>query len=130
MATIPKTGNRKCWRVIDVRDMTVIETQLSYAMAAKSAGGHFKPCCEGYKLISCDGAAHGNPNVDNCTQCAPLWGWIMIPDRTDEQYRAQARAKYEDEGQIEIDEGAEVSRGDDPGAYVQAWVWVADEDAE
>jgi hypothetical protein len=27
-------------------------------------------------------------------------------------------------GELEIDENAPVSRGDDPGAYVQAWVWV------
>jgi hypothetical protein len=47
---------------------------------------------------------------------------------TDEQYRSLARDKYQSEGKIEIDEDAEVSRGEDAGAYVQAWVWVADED--
>ena len=42
-----------------------------------------------------------------------------------------ARKQYEDEGTLEIDhvEGKDitemVSRGDDPGAYVKAWVWVA-----
>ena len=45
---------------------------------------------------------------------------------TDEQYRAKAKEKYEDEGTIEIDESALVSTGD-CGAYVQAWVWVYDE---
>lgn len=43
-----------------------------------------------------------------------------------------ARRLYEREGEIEIDDGAKVSRADDnpdAGAYVQAWVWVYDQDA-
>lgn len=43
---------------------------------------------------------------------------------TDAHYRAAAIVIYAEEGKIEIDEDAEVSRGDDPGAYVQAWLWV------
>jgi hypothetical protein len=45
---------------------------------------------------------------------------------------AAARAQFHDEGTIEIDEDAPVSRAADNcdrGAYVQAWVWVDDEDA-
>lgn len=48
---------------------------------------------------------------------------------TDEQYRKKAKEKYEDEGTIEIDEDALVSTGD-CGAYVQAWVWVYNDDAQ
>lgn len=33
------------------------------------------------------------------------------------------------EGDLEFDEGADVSLGDDAGAYVQAWKWVSAEDA-
>ncbi len=50
---------------------------------------------------------------------------------TDEQYRAAAKAAHHDEGTLEIDDNAPVSRADgnpDKGAYVQAWVWVSDED--
>lgn len=47
---------------------------------------------------------------------------------TDEQYRVQARKDYADDGFIEIDSDAVVSRGSDPGAFVRAWVWVYDED--
>ena len=36
----------------------------------------------------------------------------------------RARARHEKEGLVEIDDNAEVSKGDDPGVYVQAWVWV------
>jgi len=48
---------------------------------------------------------------------------------TNEQYREAAREQYGggDAG-IEIDEGAVVSRGSDPGAYVAAWVWVENPD--
>ncbi len=43
---------------------------------------------------------------------------------TDERYREKARAKYAKEGECEIDGNAQISRGDEPGAYVAAWVWV------
>lgn len=32
------------------------------------------------------------------------------------------------DGDLEIDEDAEVSFGDDPGAYVMVWKWVPEED--
>lgn len=47
---------------------------------------------------------------------------------SDEQYRDAAEAKYGSEGSIEFADDAPVSRGGDPGAYVQAWVWVANDD--
>jgi hypothetical protein len=52
------------------------------------------------------------------------------PDPDDARYIKAARAQYHKDGEIEIDDGALVSRGDDPGAYVQAWVWVSDEELE
>ena len=42
----------------------------------------------------------------------------------DEQIVEFAQERHEREGELEIDEGAKVSEGDDNGAYVQAWVWV------
>lgn len=42
---------------------------------------------------------------------------------SDEWFRDQARERMSD-GEIDVDENAVVSRGNDPGAYVQAWVWV------
>ena len=42
------------------------------------------------------------------------------------RYRDQAREEWVREGEIEIDDDAEVSISEDGGAYVQAWVWVAD----
>ena len=44
---------------------------------------------------------------------------------TDNQYIEAAKREYGREGEIEIDSNAIVSRGDDPGAYVAAWVWVS-----
>ncbi len=43
---------------------------------------------------------------------------------TDQQYIDKAREIHSSDGQVEIDDGAVVSRGSDPGAYVAAWVWV------
>lgn len=45
-------------------------------------------------------------------------------DYTDEDFINAAREIHGRDGEIEIDDGAPVSRGDDNGAYVQAWVWV------
>ncbi len=44
-----------------------------------------------------------------------------------------AQELYNDAGSIEVDANAKVSRADDNpdgGAYVAAWVWVNDEDAD
>ena len=45
-------------------------------------------------------------------------------DRRHEGYRAAAAMLHHVDGEVEIDPGARVSEGDDPGAYVEAWVWV------
>ena len=47
---------------------------------------------------------------------------------TDQEYREEARKLHHKDGQCEIDHDAIVSRGADNGAYVQAWVWVDDEE--
>ena len=36
-----------------------------------------------------------------------------------------ARLNYQREGELEIDDYTVISRGDDCGAYVLAWLWVA-----
>lgn len=43
-------------------------------------------------------------------------------------YAAAAAAIHGRDGEVEVDACANVSRGSDPGAYVQAWVWVYDTD--
>lgn len=48
----------------------------------------------------------------------------------DAEIRARARELYGHDGEIEIDADAEISQGNDPGAYVAAWVWVPFEDGE
>ena len=63
----------------------------------------------------------------------------------DEEYRKAAKAQYQDEGSIEIDDNAIVSRAHDhapgapcnipgsadaEGAYVAAWMWITAEEAE
>jgi hypothetical protein len=42
-----------------------------------------------------------------------------------QKYRAAAMRHCRD-GELEIDPGAVVSKGDDPGAYVMAWLWIDD----
>ena len=44
--------------------------------------------------------------------------------KSDKWFRARANEMYCRDGEIEVDSNARVSRGDDEGAYVEAWVWV------
>ena len=46
--------------------------------------------------------------------------------RTRKQLIAIARREYQTDD-IEIDDNAKISRTDENGAWVQAWVWVSDE---
>lgn len=39
-------------------------------------------------------------------------------------FRGRAKELYHEDGQIEVDDGARVSIGNEDGAYVEAWVWV------
>jgi hypothetical protein len=41
----------------------------------------------------------------------------------------EAAFKRSKDGELEVDAGAVVSMGDDPGAYVAAWLWIPKEDA-
>lgn len=45
---------------------------------------------------------------------------------SDRWYLKTAKTEIHKDGEVEIDSNAIVSRGADDGAYVQAWVWVAD----
>lgn len=47
---------------------------------------------------------------------------------SDEAYRNAARREWGSVDGVDVDRDATVSRGDDQGAYVQAWVWVNDEE--
>jgi len=61
---------------------------------------------------------------------------IMETDETDmksdERLRSRARELYClcSNGEIEVDSDAIISYGDDPGAYVAAWVWVPFEEKQ
>ena len=53
---------------------------------------------------------------------------------TDKNYRDAVRHEYGNDGEIEIDAAAEVAAAHDsagePGAWVQAWIWMSERDAE
>ena len=36
-----------------------------------------------------------------------------------------ARNEHQQDGEVEIDDNAQLSEGNDNGCYVQAWVWVS-----
>jgi hypothetical protein len=45
--------------------------------------------------------------------------------KIDDWFRNRAKELYHEEGEIEVDNDARVSKGGNDGAYVEAWVWVA-----
>lgn len=48
---------------------------------------------------------------------------------TDDQYREAAKDLYDDNTDIEVDSDAATSRSaESGGAWVQAWVWVSNEE--
>jgi hypothetical protein len=49
---------------------------------------------------------------------------------SDEWFRMRAKEIYHEEGELEVDTDACVSRSDDDGAYVAAWVWVSSKEEE
>ncbi len=60
--------------------------------------------------------------------CTRVFGKRDESELQDAYYEA-ARDK-ESPGEIEVDDNAIISKGDEPpGAYVMAWVWVSDNDA-
>lgn len=86
----------------------------------------FKHYDEGHNIIIALGEDR-SPCI-RCQSCLETLFQFHRSELTPEQmewYRSQAAERYEKEGTIEIDDGAPVSEGGDPGAYVQAWVWVA-----
>jgi hypothetical protein len=46
----------------------------------------------------------------------------------DELAYVQAACKKQEEGSLEVDETAIVSKGDENGAYVMSWLWVENSD--
>ncbi|SRR6266576_5933955 len=46
------------------------------------------------------------------------------PDDRAARILALANEQHAEDGKIEFDQGAEISEGNDNGAYVGAWVWV------
>jgi hypothetical protein len=47
---------------------------------------------------------------------------------SDEAYRKAADRLHGRDGEVEIDDDAKISQSPDAGVYVQAWVWVYDDD--
>ena len=83
MTNATKTGNRKCWNVVELPGGDIIRTRLTRKEARREADGLIRayPCLEGFHFAPCQGEAH-RPDVagmiDNCMLCAPEWGVVMV----------------------------------------------------
>lgn len=73
----------------------------------------------------CNGEIEPYKSVHNATgEEVDLIGRAALEDARNEVIRGFAKLEHGEEGCIEVDEDAEVSEGEENGAYVQAWVWV------
>ena len=52
----------------------------------------------------------------------------LCPGPNDEVLRQVANELYGRDGELEFDDDAKISRGDEDGAYVQCWRWIYYED--
>lgn len=87
-ATTEKTGNLKCWHVLDVygeRPTKGLTRTEALAMEHRSTnqGPALRACRDGYRLVPCQGEAHRNAHIDHCMLCAPRWGVVMVPMKGD-----------------------------------------------
>jgi hypothetical protein len=48
----------------------------------------------------------------------------VYDSNTTDEYRSRAKETIAKEGDLEVDDDASVSVGDDDGAYVMAWQWI------
>lgn len=73
---------------------------------------------------------HGFTLCNQCEHDGPFESFLVGGKATDGNglYRLAARNTYGRDGGVEIDDTALVRLGNDPGAYVQAWVWVSEDD--
>jgi hypothetical protein len=67
----------------------------------------------------------GAPTANTDAQIAAM---NMISVEDVRRYREAASKRHVD-GELEVDDLAAISHGDDEGAYVQAWIWVTDDEA-
>ena len=66
-----------------------------------------------------------NKHAPNCGKRVVGCPTVVAEDCSDPEYVALAKAQYHEDGVCEVDDHAAVSLSDE-GAYVQAWVWVAE----
>lgn len=55
---------------------------------------------------------------------------VHEPTPEERDYIERAKLAFNVEGELEIDDNAVVSKGDDDGAYVEAWAWVPDDEGD
>lgn len=71
----------------------------------------------------------GDGEIDSLCERLNL-GIAAQNDDAANAYRNKAKNLFHADGEVEIDDDALVSMGDDPGAYVQGWLWVPDDTDE
>lgn len=79
-----KTGNRRCWKIVDVNTNETLVSGLTQKEASDNRDGNGIDgieCLIGFEVVPCAGGAHTNAHIDHCMVCLGYhWGYNMVPD--------------------------------------------------
>jgi hypothetical protein len=109
------------WHNIDDKKMELIESAIRFQI------GEIQRVGAGYEKSASDAPKSLEERIKALQ--AILDGFATVRNDFDEHdpYREYLQGQADDE--MEVDSDAFVSAGDDPGAWVQAWIWVTDKEA-
>jgi DNA-directed RNA polymerase subunit RPC12/RpoP len=109
------------WHNIDDKKMELIESAIRFQI------GEIQRVGAGYEKSASEPPKSLEERIKALQ--AVLDGFATTRADFDENdpYRAAAKEQADDE--LEVDEDAVVSPGDDPGCWVQVWIWIKDHEA-
>jgi len=146
----PKCPGDKTCGVFPSRQDHINHAEAAYALYAKADGTEFQDFvidvimaaeARGFMLKDVAGYAAADEGPETATARIARWVGaatdVAIVGGGDQDgelaaaYRQAAKDEVSGkEGELEVDDNAVVSFGDDDGAYVQAWLWVGDIEAK
>ncbi|MBX4911454.1 hypothetical protein HJA82_29510 [Rhizobium bangladeshense] len=105
--------------------MTTIDTALAYRISA--ATGAIDHLMDGNQTLNQELIDAHKARKDEAQAIRDRIEKVRADFDPADPYRAAAKEQANDD--LEVDDDAVVSPGDDPGAWVQAWIWIRNDEA-
>jgi hypothetical protein len=113
------------WLNLDDRQMTVIEAALAGSISKTREG--LDHLMNGNQDLNKEFIEAHKASLKETQAILDVLGAKRADFDPADPYRAAAQDQANDE--LEIDDDAVVSLGDDPGAWVHAWIWIRNSEA-